>query len=69
LISFQASAGETIGSVRLIDDGTAAFEYGLNRSPPVGPVPLPGALPLFASGLGALGFASWRKRNKAKSAA
>ncbi|MGH9692930.1 MAG: PEP-CTERM sorting domain-containing protein [Bryobacteraceae bacterium] len=26
--------------------------------------PLPAALPLFASGLGALGFAGWRKRRK-----
>jgi hypothetical protein len=31
--------------------------------------PLPGALPLFASGLGALGFVGWRKRKKAKLAA
>lgn len=48
----------------------AAFEFGLDlRSPPVTAVPLPGALPLFVTGLGALGFAGWRKRNKAKSAA
>lgn len=30
-----------------------------------GEVPLPAALPLFASGLGLLGFAGWRKRRKA----
>jgi hypothetical protein len=33
------------------------------------PTPLPAALPLFASGLGALGFLGWRKRRKAAAAA
>jgi hypothetical protein len=28
------------------------------------PTPLPAALPLFATGLGALGLLSWRKRGK-----
>lgn len=35
----------------------------------IGATPLPGALPLFASGLGALGLFGWRKRRKAKLAA
>jgi|SRR6185312_1746378 len=35
----------------------------------VATTPLPGALPLLASSLSVLGFAGWRKRNKAKAAA
>lgn len=33
--------------------------------PPVTPVPLPAALPLFASGLGAIGVLAWRRKRKA----
>ncbi len=33
-------------------------------SPPVTNVPLPAALPLFASGLGAMGMVAWRRRRK-----
>jgi len=32
----------------------------------VDPVPLPGALPLFATGLGALGLLGWRRKRNAK---
>jgi hypothetical protein len=30
------------------------------------PIPLPGTLPLFASGLGALGLLGWRRKRKAQ---
>ena len=35
------------------------------RVPDVTPVPLPAALPLFATGLGALGLLAWRRKRKA----
>jgi hypothetical protein len=34
-------------------------------TPPVSSVPLPATLPLFASGLGALGLLGWRRKKKA----
>jgi hypothetical protein len=33
------------------------------------PTPLPAALPLFATGLGALGLLGWRRKRKAQAAA
>jgi hypothetical protein len=36
---------------------------------PVSTTPLPAALPLFASGLGALGLLGWRRKRKAQAAA
>jgi hypothetical protein len=47
-----------------------AFEFDnlaySNTIPPALNAPLPAALPLFASGLGVLGIAGWRKRRKVK---
>lgn len=36
-----------------------------NATASIGATPLPAALPLFASGLGALGFIGWRRKRKA----
>jgi hypothetical protein len=66
LVTFAVSSGE-IGSVVLTDVG-AAFEYKLDppaADPPSG-TPLPAALPLFATGLGALGLLGWRRKRKSR---
>jgi hypothetical protein len=62
LVAFEATGGN-IGSVVLTDDVSAAFEFGFNPSPAA--TPLPAALPLFATGLGALGLLGWRRKRKA----
>ena len=42
----------------------AAHNHSLEIGP-VSEVPLPAALPLFATGLGALGLLGWRRKKKA----
>ena len=76
----QQSNGNTsiapVGGGRFIVDSffDVFFELTLDSVPPLqtkgGPihvnaVPLPGALPLFATGLGALGLLGWRRKRKA----
>jgi hypothetical protein len=48
-----------------IDDPTDGLALD-NFTFPAAQTPLPAALPLFASGLGALGFLSWRRKRKAR---
>jgi hypothetical protein len=55
LVTFTYDSGN-IGSVKLIDTGQAAFEYGIAATP------LPAALPLFAGGLGFLGYLTRRRK-------
>jgi len=43
----------------------ALDDIGLVRQAPPSPVPLPAALPLFATGLGLLGLLAWRRSRSA----
>jgi hypothetical protein len=55
----------------LLTTGSNAFEFAnlqAFRGPAEAPLvatPLPGALPLFVTGLGALGLLGWRRKKKA----
>lgn len=69
LVSFLIPAGSFQGSnvfeVAVQNDPfTGANPTGLLVSVSVSPTPLPAALPLFATGLGALGVLGWRKKKK-----
>ena len=52
--------------------GTPAFDFYIGNfidfHGTVSQVPLPAALPLFATGLGALGLLGWRRKRKAQAA-
>jgi type VI protein secretion system component Hcp len=48
------------------DDVSFAFAKETTTVTPTGATPLPAALPLFASGLGALGLLGWRRKRKAR---
>lgn len=59
---------EELGAVDLKADlgaSTGNWRYEISG---VTPVPVPAALPLLAFGLGALGFAGWRRKRKAAAA-
>jgi hypothetical protein len=45
------------------------FELGIELAPVTPTTPLPAALPLFATGIGAMGFVGWRRKRKAQAAA
>jgi hypothetical protein len=47
---------------------TGNVEIALGPTEPTGTTPLPAALPLFATGLGALGLLGWRRKRKSAAA-
>ena len=49
--------------------GVNLVVYGGEGQPVRAEVPLPAALPLFATGLGALGLLGWRRKRRAAAAA
>ena len=75
LASFLIPASDFLGSntfdvyVNNADCSGCKNPTGLLVSATIDPAPLPAALPLFASGLGALGFLGWRRKRKAQAAA
>jgi hypothetical protein len=59
-----------LADVRIIFELTASssskfqFDYAFGTVPGAPAVPLPAALPLFATGLGVLGLLAWRRKKK-----
>jgi len=51
-------------SVTFSDSSLPAFEFDIAAVSGVSKTPLPAALPLFAGGVGALGFFGWRRKRK-----
>jgi PEP-CTERM motif len=59
-VSFPSTAGALIIQTVLNEEGTFTAAVG----EVVPSVPVPGTLPLFATGLGALGLLGWRRKRK-----
>jgi hypothetical protein len=60
------SFGDGKGEVLAFDNTASEFTTGITGNLPIATTPLPAALPLFATGLGALGLLGWRRKRKAQ---
>ena len=60
LSDYFANCGGSCGG----DGWSGNLKITYTYDPPPSQVPLPGALPLFATGLGALGLLGWRRKRK-----
>ena len=68
-LTFQFVADGSQATIRFADiSGITAWADGMIDTVSIDPTPLPAALPLFATGLGALGLLGWRRKRKAKAA-
>lgn len=72
--AIRLAVGYTSGPLDVLEGYVDALTIGINGVDTTydfeagAPVPLPSALPLFATGLGALGYLGWRRKRKAAAA-
>ena len=62
--NFVSSFDSSVGAQLLPNNPDGEYQMSITAAA----TPIPAALPLFASGLGALGLAGWRRKRKAKAA-